>query len=48
MGCRHIDCFETRNETQSIQNDFEKVLLVACTLTLQKIFEKHVKIDAGP
>ena len=47
MGCRHIDCFKNRNETQSIQNGFEKILLVASTLTFQRFSKNVLKLIWG-
>ena len=44
IGCRHIDCFKKCNETQSIQDGFEKNLFVACTLTFQKFSENALKL----
>ena len=44
MGCRHIDCFKNRYETQSIQKGLEKVLLIACTLAFQNFSKNKFKL----
>ena len=44
LGCRHIDHFKNRNETKSIQNGFEKILFVACSLTFQNFLKNALKL----
>ena len=47
IGCRRIDCFKNRNETQSKQNGFEKIFVCRLHINFSKIFKKRVKFDTG-